>query len=294
MKDNLAEQYLVPLKRGLQELEFRTKLKFAAHWNRPLKDSQHHAELLSTDQPNAIRKTAWWATELMETASRQFCSVNGLVDRGRSVPAFAMFTSVRTMLDSAAILCWLTQLSIHSEERVQRSIIVRISDSVEQIERFEALEYDEQILSDRVERLNEIASVSHHFGLQIQRQQDGQVVNTTPGKPPAREIVESCLKMGSEYDQCSMLTHETLGHFRDQQLRETSRLNAAASTTGLDTPISTEQLIFLGQTNAIAFTRAFWSFGRYFGWEYDLTVNWLETIFDKMLIADSHRFWRTS
>lgn len=132
------------------------------------------------------------------------------------------------MLDSAAILCWLTQLSIHSEERVQRSIIVRISDSVEEIERFEALEYDEQILSDRVERLNEIASVSHHFGLQIQRQQDGQVVNTTPGKPPAREIVESCLKMGSEYDQCSMLAHETLGHFRDQQFRETSRLNADA------------------------------------------------------------------
>ncbi len=294
MKDNLAEQYLVPLKRGLELLEFRTQVEFADHWNRPHKDSQHHAELLLTDHPGAFRKTAKWATDLLETASWQFCRVNGLVDQGSSAPAFAMFAGVRTMLNSAAILCWLTQPSIDSEERVRRSIIVRISESVGGIEFLEALGSYRPNIDDRVMLLNELASLSLHFGLQIQRRQDGQVVNTTPGKPPAREIAERCLKMGSEYDQCSMLADQMLGQFRDQQFRKSNRLNTAASATGRDTPISPEQLIFLGQTNAIAFTRAFWSFGHYFGWECDLNVNWLEDIFDKMHISDDHRFWRTS
>ena len=293
MKDNLAEQYLIPLKQGLESLEFRTQLAFAVNSRRLHKGSPHHEELLSTDQPGAIRKIAWWMRERQEIASMQFCYVNTLVDPGRSDPAFAVFSSLRTILDSAAILCWLTQLSIDSEERVRRSIIVRISDSVEELELFEVQGASEQILSERVELLNEIASVSHHFGLQIQRRQDGQVVSTTPGKPPTREIVESCLKMQSEYDQCSMIVRETLGHFRDQQFRKTDRLNAAASTTDWGAPISPEQLIFVGQTNARAITRILWSFGRYFDWECDLIAQWLEPLYDTMNISADHRFWRS-
>ena len=211
--------------------------------------------------------------------------------------SFAVWTNVRTVLESSALAAWLLDEHISVKERVQRSLAFR----------YEGLEQQRKLLNSigrhkerdgLMQRIDSIEQSAVSLGYSSVVDKNQKRIGIGQVMPPITEIIRDVLDEETTYRILSGVAH---GHSwaltqLGMQVLDTQNCTAwdaiDANTKSVQKHLRPEGVGYLCAIVATAYTKALWHTAHLFDWNPNHLEGILERNFDRMNLTEAVRHWR--
>jgi len=288
------ERYL-KLRNGLTRLDTEVSAFVESQGRDPAPGSKAATERATYQRPESICTVSAIATVLLDSVGEH---VNLLVKAmTEPINAFGCWTTVRSMLEAAAIAAWLHDPEIDATKRVSRAYAHRYGGLEEQVKLVGAasVSNDERKKSqDLVDKLERDAVA---LGYSVILDKKGNRSGIAEPTLSATKIIELMLNERVSYRVLSAVAH---AHFWALQRfgLTTAAVQPSQSGDGVST-VAMEKSAGSGAGHAflvVCATKALaisvWNQCLYFGWDRARLVCLLESIYDDIERKPVMRFWR--
>jgi hypothetical protein len=248
---------------------------------------------------------AWAGTESMHTAHAQaWMLVEVAADQltaflktvTEPVETIAPYTCVRSLLESAALSCWLVEPNVDARSRVARSLALRYEGMEQQIKWARSAGEDPNTAATR---LDTIVTAAQSLGFAPLINRHGERIGVGMQMPSVTELIRDQLHEEALYRLLSAVAH---GHFWAIN-RLGFAMNPAQDSTspitghtlrGMSKEPNVIGMRVLVAESALALSRVAWYQTLYLGWDRPSMETILESGFDGIGANDVVRFWRTA
>ena len=260
--------------------------------NNPLPGSPAELELQAFPRPESLHTAHGQACMLVEVTADQLTAFIKTVSE--PVETIAPYTSVRSLLEAAALGCWLLDPTIDATTRVSRSLALRYEGLLQQKKWARSAGEDPAKAQDR---LNTVAEVADLLGYPPVNDSRGKRRGAGTTMPSVTDIIRDMLNEEPLYRLLSAVAHGH--HWAIQKLsfalvpsRDSTSAISGASLHGVTKEANVVGMAMLVFESAVALSRTTWYHGLYLGWERNRLVDVLESGFDRLNANASTRFWR--
>ncbi len=263
----------------------------------PTANSLATSESTSFADPEDVMTAYSQGLILLDVAEDQAeAFIRSVVDPALS---FAVWTSVRVVLESSALAAWLFDTDIAVKIRVQRSLAFRYEGLEQHLKLLKSI--GRQAEQDKlVKRIDSIESEAIALGFNKVIDRKGRRIGIGQVMPSVTEIIRDILNEEKAYRILSAVAH---GHFWAlQQLgmqtvidqSTTSWDSIQADTKALQKHLRPEGVGYLCVMTASVFTKALWRASNLFDWDRVRLKEILESNFDRIGFSMAIRHWRSS
>ena len=260
----------------------------------PVHGSPAEVELKTFPRPESLHTAHGQACMLVEVTADQLTAFIKTVSE--PVETIAPYTCVRSLLEAAALGCWLLDPTIDANTRVSRSLALRYEGMLQQQKWARSAGEDPAKAQDR---LDEVADVAHVLGYPPVNDSRGKRRGAGTPMPSVTDLIRDTLNEEPLYRLLSAVAHghHWAIHRLSFALAPSGDTTSAISGTALH--LATKEANLTGMTtlvfeSAIALSRTTWYHALYLGWERDKLLDVLESGFDRLGANDAIRFWRAA
>lgn len=258
----------------------------------PLDPSPAVAELRSFARQESLETAQAQTWPLLEVASDQLTAFVKTITE--PVEAMAPYTCTRSLLEAAALACWLLDPSIDTRTRVGRSVALRHEGLMQQVKWARAAGQDSAYAQRRVDH---VVATAAKMGYPPVVDVRGRSIGAGQRMPSGTEIIGLMLEEEPLYRLLSAVAH---GHHWARQQLSFERAPAfdrvsdvsGARLAGVTKAANLTSFAMLVLTAAVSLSRAAWYQGRYVGWDTNALCAILDARFDSLGATTSVRFWR--
>lgn len=214
------------------------------------------------------------------------------------VEPIACWTSVRSMLESAAIAAWLLDPRIDAQTRVGRAFAHRYEGLEQQVKFGKAISLSPAELQKLENHIDDVERVALGLGFAPLKDQKGKRIGIAEQMPAATEIIKLVLDEERAFRLLSAMAHghvwaiQQLG-FKPATIQPAQTMMRGVETTAFEKHsgnILGYAFLALRATKSLALP--LWNQCLYFGWPKAPLVALLESVYDQMLTEPAVRFWR--
>ena len=212
------------------------------------------------------------------------------------VETIAPYTCVRSLLEAAALACWLLDPEIDAKIRVSRSLALRFEGMDQQARWAKAAGYDP---ARGKQRLQDVIVVAAEMGYEPVIDARGRVSGAGQHMPSVTTLIHSVLDEEPLYRLLSAVAHGHTWALQQLSFQRAPEFDIASpisgrNLSGVTKGTSGSAFALLLLVAAQSFGRAVWLQAAYFGWDVAALVDILERSFDDLGASDSFRFWRAA
>ncbi len=231
---------------------------------------------------DAVETISSQASLLVEAAGDYLYAVVRLLTE----PALtvAPYGAARGVLEASVQVLWLLESDIEPDERLGRSLSLRLAGIRDQATLLRSGGDSEGVLT-LAARARELANIARSRGIAVKLKKNGSIDTIGPPVPSTVNLASKLPEGQIYWRLLSSVTHSQL------TLVMTSSFRRAGSNL-LEKHISADAAAVLMTRSARWFSRAAWAYLDYSGWINTELVGILEAAFDDMLLGEKERFWR--
>jgi hypothetical protein len=277
---------------ALAQLRDRLAAYAQPYGSDPQPGSVGEAEIKKFSRPESVHTAQSQAWILVEVTSDQLTALVKTITE--PVETVAPYTCVRSLLEGAALACWLFDPMIDVSDRVARSIAFRHRGMLQQL-RWAYAAGEDAAKAER--RLADIAALATNLGYQPILDRHGRHVGAGQHMPSVTDLIRAILDEEEHYRLLSAVAHGH--HWALQQLSfnraphfDTASALSGARLSGLTKAANVTAFALFMLISARAFARTVWYQALYLGWDRTRLRELLEEIFDRLDSRNELRFWR--
>jgi hypothetical protein len=282
------------LRDGLSVLRDELANYVRANGYEPQPQSPAERELTRFPRPESVHTAHGQACMLVEVTADQLTAFIKTVSD--PVETIAPYTCVRSLLEAAALSCWILDPAIDARIRVARSLALRYEGILQQQKWARAAGEDPGKASTR---LDEVAKVAQSLGYQAIKDARGQHCGAGMRMPSVTDIIRDMLDEEPLYRLLSAVAH---GHhwaihrlsFALAPSQDSISPISGANLRGVTKQANVVGFAMLVIAAAIALARTAWYHARYLGWDRSTLATLLERHFDQLGATHAVRFWRAA
>ncbi len=243
-------------------------------------------------RPESAHTVRGQAFLLVEVAADQLTAFVKTVTE--PIETIAPWSCARSLVEAAALGCWLLDPTIDARSRLSRSLAFRYEGMEQQVKWTRAAGHDPSIAKAR---LDDVEQAANELGFSAVVDGRKRRRGAAESMPSVTEIIKTVLDEEALYRLLSAVAH---GHTWAVQQFSFARAEAAeivhSSTAVRLIPVekapSITGLSYLVVAAAKTFGRLAWYQSLYFGWDHNALRQILEAKFDSLGLADHVRVWR--
>ena len=258
----------------------------------PQPGSVGESEIRTFSRPESVHTAQSQAWILVEVTSDQLTAFVKTVTE--PVETVASYTCVRSLLEGAALACWLLDPAIGVSTRVARSISFRYEGMLQQL-RWARVAGEDPTKAES--RLADIAALALTLSYKPILDRNGRDAGAGQHMPSVTDIIGATLDEEEHYRVLSAIAHGH--HWALQQLSfdraphfDTASAVSGARLSGLAKSANVTAFALFTLVSARAFARTVWYQALYLGWDQAKLRELLEEHFDRLGSRDELRFWR--
>jgi hypothetical protein len=255
----MEEQLLMELTDLIHNLHDGISVFMNQHNNEAAADSRSAMELSSLQDVEHLKTVHSQSYILDQAASDHLESfVRSLIT---PILTIASWTTIRGILESTAICCWLLDEKIGVSERIMRGYLYRCKGMREQLI-FARETRDVEQLAKVQQRAIFVFGQAKEYGLEERKNDAGQLIGVSKRMPNVTDLVRDFLGKEQEYRLLSAIIH-----LHPWALQQLSFVRADDENPLVMQPgMSMTSISFLAFIGMFAFSKAIATKVRYFGW----------------------------
>jgi len=258
----------------------------------PNSQSQARVELQEFRPPDSVQTAHGQGALLMEVVSDQLTAFLKTITE--PVETIAPWTCTRSLLEAAALACWMFDPSVDVRMRVSRSLALRY-EGLDQKAKWERVSgYDPEQAYDHIAVIESMAT---ELGFEPIRDKNDRRIGIAQKMPSTTDLIRDTLDEEALYRLLSAIAH---GHHWAIQKVSFKTTSAPALDPKTGVRVATVEkaplmvgLAFLILKAATVFAKAVWYQATYFGWDTTKLTEVFEASFDDLNARDAIRFWRS-
>ena len=260
----------------------------------PRPNSPAAVELQTFARPQSVHTAHGQAWMLVEVTADQLTAFLKTVTE--PVETVAPYTCVRSLLEAAALSCWLLDPDVDAQTRVGRSIALRYQGMEQQLKWARSAGEDPQKASVL---LDNIAKVATSLGYPPQSTSHGKRIGAGTPMPAVTELIRDMLGEEPLYRLLSAVAHghhwaiQKLSFARDPR-QDTLSPISGEQLRGVTKEPNLMAMGMLAFESALALARVTWYQALYLGWDRNAVVAVLDSHFHEFGAQQAVRFWRAS
>lgn len=234
------------------------------------------------------------ASILVEVAADQLTAFVKTVTE--PVETVAPYTCARSLLEAAALACWILDPEIDARARISRSLALRYKGMTQQMKWARSVGLDPIRARRRLEELVALAANLEYAPVKDSR---GRSCGAGQPMPSVTNVIAEMLDEEGLYRLLSAVAHGH--HWALQQLSfekaahfDTLVTTSGVKLTGLTKATNVVGLASIVLAAAAAFARVAWYQATYLGWDQAKVRTVLDRHFDHLGAADDLRFWHAA
>lgn len=282
------------LRDGLSVLRDELASYVRANGYEPHPQSAAERELMSFPRPESLHTAHGQACMLVEVTADQLTAFIKTVSE--PVETIAPYTCVRSLLEAAALSCWILEPATDARTRVSRSLALRYEGLLQQQKWARAAGEDPSKASSR---LDEVAKVAESLGYQPINDSRGQPSGAGMRMPSVTEVIRDVLDQEQLYRLLSAVAHGH--HWAIHQLsfalvpsQDWVSPISGTNLRGVTKQPNVAGFRMLVIPAAVALVRTTWYHAHYLGWDRSTLAALLERQFDRLGATEAIRFWRAA
>jgi hypothetical protein len=288
----LSVHHFERMRDALVQLRDRLAAYAVPYGSEPQPGSVGEADIKTFSRPESVHTAQSQAWILVEVTSDQLTAFIKTVTE--PVETVAPYTCVRSLLEGAALACWLFDPAVEVADRVARSIALRYEGMLQQL-RWARAAGEDPARAER--RLADIATMATSLGYRPILDKSGRHAGAGQHLPSVTDLIGTTLNEEEHYRLLSAVAHGH--HWALQQLSfdraprfDTSSGLSGARLSGLTKAANVTAFALFTLISARAFARTIWYQALYLGWDQTRLRELLEEVFDLLGARDELRFWR--
>lgn len=232
---------------------------------------------------------------LLESVGEHFCILIRAMHE--PITPYACWTCARSMLEPAAITAWLFDPKISAHQRVSRSFAYRFEGLQEQLKFVMSAGVKEEESVQILARIDQLEQKAVSLGMPTLRNSKGKRDGVGERMPSATIIIKMALNDEIAYRLFSAIAHshswalQQLGYEKLDYQRikdgDKNRSVAVQKTAG-----NIKMHLFACSRSVNAYALPVWYQCLYFGWDKQILINLLESVYDDIGMQPITRFWR--
>lgn len=254
--------------------------------------SQARAEIRGFPRPESIQTAHSQGVLLVEVVADQLTAFLKTITE--PVETIAPWTCTRSLVEAAALGCWIFDPSIDARTRVGRSLALRYEGLDQQAKWARASGRDPAAAYDRMAAVEETAT---DLGFEQVSDRKGRRIGVGQKMPAATELIRDILNEEALYRLLSAIAHGHPWAVREVSFEVTVPAtrdpNSGVRVARIEKAPSMDGFAYLILSAASVFAKAAWYQTDYFGWDGAVLLEIFETSFDDLGAADAVRFWRS-
>lgn len=288
----IGVQQFEHMRDALGQLRDRLAAYARSYGSDPQPGSVGEAEIKTFTRAESVHTAQSQAWILVEVTSDQLTAFIKTVTK--PVETVAPYTCVRSLLEGAALACWLFDPAINVMDRVARSIALRHKGMLQQL-RWARAAGEDAAKAER--RLADIATLASTLGYKPILDETGRHSGAGQNLPSVTDLIGSTLDEEEHYRLLSAVAHghhwalQQLSFDRAPHFDTTSGLSGAR-LSGLAKAANVTGFALFTLISARAFARTVWYQALYLGWDHTELRKILEEMFNRLGSRDDLRFWR--
>ena len=265
------------------------------HGNNLNSGSPAKHELAVSPCPESL-VTAWCkAAQLIESGGEHVTAFISTITE--PIQPIACCTCVRSMLEPCSLAAWLLDPHIDAHTRVRRVFAIRHEGIEQYLKYVRVTGGSDECLQSIKKRHGDVERDALKLGYPRIVDKKRKRVGIGQKMPSATEVINQMLDEEEMYRLLSAVTH---GHdwairglgFRPVPEGDLRPDVGGVSVTMYEKQVDVAKLALLGLTAAKAFAWPVWDRCNYAGWGNERLIDVLDSIFDKLGLKSSERFWR--
>lgn len=288
----LSIQQFELMRATLGQLRDKLAAYAAPYGPNPQAGSVGEAEIKTFTRPESVHTAQSQAWILVEVTSDQLTAFLKTVSE--PVETIAPYTCVRSLIEGAALACWLFDPAITGFDRVARSIAFRYEGMLQQLRWARAAGTDPAIAESR---LADIASLAFSLGYKPIIDRNGRHTGAGMHLPSVTDLIGSILGEEDHYRLLSAIAHghhwalQQLSFDRAPHFDGASPLSGA-NLSGVVKAANVTAFGLFSLISARALAKTVWYQASYLGWDQRQLRAMLDDVFDRLGSTNDIRFWR--
>ncbi len=227
---------------------------------------------------------------LIETSADQLIALYKSLTE--PVLTIAPFTSARALLESSALASWLLDLTINTQERVQRSFAFRFEGLSQQVTFARTAGLDTK---ETKKRIDDVEKLALSLGFNKMNNKKGKRIGIGQQFPKMADLIASVFSEEPVYRLLSAFIHAHSWAIQQLSFSQTKNNNSnnafSSNKIGFEKRLNSEALIFLCHKSAHAFSRPLWNKVKLYGYKLSDFRKILDEEFDNLNFVKTSRFW---
>jgi hypothetical protein len=285
--------YVAKLREALTTFLGETQESLAAHGEHPAKESIAATERSTYCKPGSVVNAWCLAQQLIELGADHVSAFAKLLQE--PVEVNAVWTCVRSMLESCGIAAWLLVPEIGARERVARTFALRFEGMQQQLKYGRAAATPAVALDLIKKQIDKMENDAIYQGFP-RLQKNGKRTGVAMQMPGATETIQSMLDEEAIYRLLSAVAHGHtwallgLGYAPANSVPDD--VCGDVVTKPFEKKANFQAIALFGSTIMKALAHPLWNQCHYFGWNALDLEEILERVADRMEMSVAPRFWR--